>query len=115
MGAKGPAPRRERAFVLAGPALALAATAASIVTGQGGQPLGPLWALAIAWTVIASLAAALRRGFRHGDRSAFHDYRLPENDGDIDEWVSRTGRYQYLQDLDRHVRDDSHLRGHGLS
>ena len=57
----------------------------------------------------------MRRGFRHGDWYAFHDYRLPEDDGDIDEWVSRTGRYQYLADLERLIRDDSHIRNHDLS
>ena len=106
---------RERAFVLGGIALALAATLAWIAAGGDGHLLGPLWAFAIAWTAVASLAAALRRGFRHGDWSAFRNHEFPEDDGDIDEWSSRTGRYQYLADLDRLIRDDDRLRDHGLS
>ena len=106
---------RERVFVLAGPILALAATVIWIATGEGGRLLGPLGVAAIAWTAAASLAAALRRGFRHGDRSAFHDYEFPEDDGEIHEWSSRTGRYRYLADLERPVRDDGHLRNHDLS
>ena len=58
---------RERAFVLAGPGLALLASAASLALGAGTQCIGPLWLAAIAWTVAASFAAALWRGLRHRD------------------------------------------------
>ena len=51
------------------------------------------------------------RGFRHRDWSAFGRHEFPENDGDIDEWASRTGRYSWLGDMeDRLLHDDDHLR-----
>ena len=103
--------RRERAFVLGGPGLALLYTAASLALGAGAEAIGPLWMAAIAWTVLASTAHVLWLGVRHRDWSAFRDYELPEDDGEIDEWSSRTGRYQYLGDLeDRLLHDDDHLR-----
>ena len=37
-------------------------------------------------------------GIRHGDWSAFRRHRLPEDDGEADEFASRTGRYQWLGD-----------------
>ena len=68
---------------------------------------------AVAWTAAASLAGALWRGFRHRDRSAFHGYEFPEDDGDLDEWASRTGLYSYLRDREeRLLHDDDHLRNH---
>ena len=73
--------------------------------------LAPLWLVAIAWTVLASLAGALLRGFRHGDWSAFRRHGFPEDDGEADEFASRTGRYQWLGDQeDRLLHDDDHLR-----
>ena len=102
---------RERAFVLGGLGLAALCTAATLASGADTAHVGPLWMAAIAWTVVASLAAALRRGFRHRDWSAFGRHEFPENDGDIDEWASRTGRYSWLGDMeDRLLHDDDHLR-----
>ncbi len=107
---------RERVFVLAGPGLALFVSAASVGLGAGAHCIGPIWMVAIAWTVAASFAAALWSGFRHRDWSAFHAYEFPDDDGDLDEWSSRTGRYQYLRDReDRLLHDDDHLRNHDLS
>ena len=102
---------RERAFVLGGPGIALVYTTVSFALGANAAHVGPLWMAAIAWTVVASLAGALNRGLRHRDWSAFRAHQLPEDDGEIDEWSSRTGRYSYLGDLeDRMLRDDEHLR-----
>ena len=98
---------RASAFVLGPLAVAALATAADTDTAF----LAPLWLAAIAWTVLASLAGALLRGFRHGDWSAFRRHRFPEDDGEADEFTSRTGRYQWLGDQeDRLLHDDDHLR-----
>ena len=102
---------RARVFVLGGLGIATLYTAAAFGLETGTEHIGPLWMTAIAWTVLASLSVALWQGFRHRDWSAFRDYELPEDDGDIDEWSSRTGRYAYLRDWEeRHLRDDDHLR-----
>ena len=86
---------------------------AALATGAGADAafLGPLWLAALAWTVLASLAGALGRGLRRGDRSAFGRFRFPEDDGEADEFASRTGRYQWLGDHeDRLLHDDDRLR-----
>ncbi len=102
---------RARAFVLGGLAAAAVYTAATLALGAGAEHIGPLWLAAIAWTFAASLAGALWRGFRHGDWSAFSDYELPEDDGEMDEWLSRTGRHSSLRDMeDELLHDDEHLR-----
>ena len=102
---------RARAFVLGGLALAAVYTAAALALDAGAEHIGPLWMAAIAWTVAASLAGALWRGFRHRDWSAFSGYELPEDDGDIDEWALRTGRYSWLREMeDELLHDDDHLR-----
>ncbi len=80
------------------------------------QFIGLCWMVAIAWTVIANIACALWRGFRHGDWSAFHGYELPEDRGDCLDWSTRTGRYSYLRHWeDRHQHDDGYLRNHDMS
>ena len=109
-GPAGPATWRKRLFVLGPLALAALATAATFALGADTGFAGPLWMAAIAWTVPASLAGALARGLRHGDWSAFGRHRFPEDGGELDEWSSRTGRYQYLADIEDRLRDDDHLR-----
>ena len=102
---------RVRVLVLGGLALATVYTAAALVLGAGTEHIGPLWMTAIAWTVPASLAGALWRGFRHRDWSAFSAYEIPDDDGDVDEWMSRTGRYSGLGEMeDQLLRDHDHLR-----
>ncbi len=102
--------RRARAFVLGGPALAAVYSAAALALDAGTERIGPLWMAAIAWTLGASLAGALWRGFRR-DWSAFSGYELPEDDGDVDEFISRTGRYSSLGEMeDRMLHDHDHLR-----
>ena len=102
---------RAPAAVLGPLALAVLATGAALGSGADTAFLGPLWLAAVAWTVLASLAGALLRGFRHDDWSAFRRHRFPEDDGDIDEFASRTGRYDWLgEEEDRLLHDDNHLR-----
>ena len=102
---------RERAFVLGGLAPAALCTAASSVLGT--EFVAFAWLAAIAWTVSASLAAALWRGFRHRDWSAFRGCELPDDRDDEIDWATRTGTYAWLGDLeDRRLHDDDHLRSH---
>ena len=98
-------PWRAPALVL-GP-LALAALAT--VAGADAALLAPLWLAALAWTVLASLAGALGRGLRHGDWSAFARHRFPDDDGEADEFASRTGRYDWLGEDEDRLHDDRHL------
>ena len=100
-----------RAFVLAGPGVAVLATGGALASGAGVQPLAPVWLAALAWTVLASLAGALHRGFRHRDWSAFRDCELPDGHGERFDWDTRTGSYAWMRDFeDRHLHDDDHLR-----
>ena len=102
--------RRERLLVLGGPAVAALCTAASSRARNRRGFVGFTWIAAIAWTALASLAAALWRGFRHRDWSAFRDYELPEDDEGLD-MDTRTGSYSYLRDWEeRNLHDDGHLR-----
>ena len=105
---------RARAFVLGGLALALAVTVFSVAAGMGARFLGGIWFWAVIWTVLAALACAMWRGFRHGDWSAFDRYDLPEDGNDRFDWATRTGRYAWLRDAeDGHPHDEDHLRDHG--
>ena len=102
---------RARAFVLGPLAVAALATAASFGPGTDTAFLAPLWLAAIAWTVLASLAGALARGFRHGDWSAFGRHELPDGPDYGLDMDTRTGSYSYLRDEeDRLLHDDDHLR-----
>ena len=102
---------RVRAFVFGGLALAAAYTAATLALDAGLEHIGTLWMAAIAWTVLAGFAGALWRGFRHHDWSAFSRYERPEDDGEMDEWLSRTGRYSSLRDKEEELLyDNDHLR-----
>ena len=75
--------------------------------GADAALLGPLWLAALAWTVLASLAGALLRRIRHGDRSALGRYRLPDGPDDGLDMDTRTGMYAYLRDEeDRVLHDD---------
>ena len=103
---------RDAVFVLAGIGVAAIATVAAFAFGADTGFAGPLWLAAIAWTVVASLAGALHRGLRHRDWSAFGRHEFPDDDGDIDEFASRTGRYEWLGDLEDRLHDDDHLRNH---
>lgn len=102
---------RARAFVLGGFAIAAVYTVTALAFDAGAEHIAPLWTTAIAWTVAASLAGSLWRGFRHRDWSAFSGYELPEDDGEVDEWALRTGPYSWLREMeDELLYDDDHLR-----
>ena len=97
-----------RAFVLAGPALALLYTFFVLATGGAVGLTGGVWFCAVLWTFLAALAGALWRTYR-GDRSAFAGYELPEGDGDRFDWSTRTGRYAWLREIEEgelHTHDD---------
>ena len=99
----------ERAFVFAGPAIALLASAVALASDVDMAHLGPLWLGALAWTVAASLTGALRRGLVHRDWSAFRRARLSDGRDDRIDWVSKTGAYAYLRIGEEHeelARDD---------
>ncbi len=109
--ARRPTTRAERLIVLGGFVFAALWTAAAAILGIGMETVGAAWLAAVLWTVPSSLALALRRGFVDRDWSAFGDHDFPRDDGDLDEWSSRTGRYQYLADMeDRLLRDDDRYR-----
>ena len=58
---------REAAVVLGGLAVALALTPVLYLLPAGAGLIGPLWLLAILWSVLASLARALWQGVSRGD------------------------------------------------
>ena len=111
---------RERAFVLGGLALAAPVTAVLLVLDVDRAAIGLVWLIAVAWTAVASIAAAIRCGIVHGDRSAFggrarrHD-RFPDTRAESFDWDTRTGQFAYMridEDRERLPRDDC-LRNHG--
>ena len=103
---------RERAFVLGGLGIALAATVVLLAFGVGAELIGPLWFAAIVWTVVAQIAHVLWLGFRHRDWSGFRQHPEPDREDEHD-WASRTGRYSYRRHLeDRHLHDTDHIRNH---
>ena len=113
--AKGGTTWRERLFVLAGLALAMLFTAGSLALDAGAAWIGPLWLAGVSWTVLASLAGALRRGFRYRDWSAFGCHDLDRSREDEIDWSTRTGAWAYLriaEENERLMRDDDHLRDH---
>ena len=96
--------RAERATVLAGVTIAVAGTAFSAFFGVGLEFAGALWLAAIAWTVVASLALALRRGLRHGDWSAFRRRRLPDGRDERIDAATESGQYAHLSVAEEHER-----------
>lgn len=100
-----------RLFVLGGLRVAALGTAAALALGTGTEYIALLWAAALAWTALASLAGALRQGLRHRDWSAFRRHELPDGCDEALDMDTRTGSYAYLRDWeDRHLHDDDHLR-----
>ena len=93
----------ERAIVRGGPAIAALWTAVPLMLDTGMETVGAAWTIAIAWTVLSSLALALRRGIRARDWSAFRRYRLPHND-DLVSWSAKSGAYAYLRVAEEHQR-----------
>ncbi len=82
--------RAERAVVLGGFALAAFATAPAFLPGGDLEAVAALWLAAAVWAFIASLALALRRGFRDGDWSAFRRCEMTDGTELID-WSTKSG------------------------
>jgi len=115
----------ERAFVLGGLALALPVTAVLLVLGAGGEAVGFVWLVAVVWTALASLAAALWSCLVHRDRSAFRGGSRrghgcprhacpPDTRAEGFDWNTRTGAFAYMRIGDDRERllDDDRLRDH---
>lgn len=99
----------ERLAVLAGPALAATWTAVAAVLGTGMEIAGMLSLAAIGWTVVSSLALALRRGIRRGDWSAFRRPRLHDGRDERIDAATNSGQYAHLEIAEEHermMRDD---------
>ncbi len=105
---------KERIFVLCGPGIAITVTAASPALGIDGEALALLWPAALAWTVFASLACALRRGICHGHWSSFG-----KGDGqdrsreELVDWSTGTGAWLDIAIAEQHealMREDDPLR-----
>ena len=96
--------RTERATVLAGVTIAAICTASSAFLGVAMDFAGALWLAVIAWTVVSSLALALRRGIRHGDWSAFRRRRLPDGRDERIDAATESGQYAHLSVAEEHER-----------
>ena len=94
----------ERLLVLGGLALAALYTAGSLAAGTGTEAIGPLWMAGILWMVPSSLAAALWRGFRRRDWSAFGGYRLDCGRDENFDWDTRSGEYAWMAVAEEHER-----------
>ena len=94
----------ERMIVLGGFAAAAVWTATAILTGVGTSAVAALWLAAIAWTVVASLALALRRGIRHGDWSAFRRRRLPDGRDERIDAATQSGQHAWTEIAEEHDR-----------
>ena len=103
----------ERAFVLGGLVAAALATAGAPILDIGAELVGPLWVAAVAWTVLASLAGALWRGFRYRDWSAFRAREPARGREDLIDWSTGTGAWLDLRVAEEHerlMRDDDSVR-----
>ena len=96
--------RAERATVLAGVTIAAAGTAFSAFFGVGLEFAGALWFAAIAWTLVSSLALALRRGLRHGDWSPFRRRGLPDGRNERIDAATESGQYAWMEVAEEHER-----------
>ena len=96
--------RGERAVVLGGLALAALWTAVAAASGVGLETAGAVWLAAILWTVLASLACALRRGIRRRDWSAFRKYKLPDDRDERIDAATQSGQYAFLEVAEEHER-----------
>ena len=102
-GPSGPT-RRERVAVLGGLALAALWTAFAAASGADLETAGVAWLAAVLWTVIASLACALRRGIRRRDWSAFRRYTLPDGRDERIDAATQSGQYAFLDVAEEHER-----------
>ena len=98
----------ERAVVLGSFSVAALATAPAFLLGGDLEVVAAMWLTAALWAFIASLALALRRGFRDGDWSAFRRSG-PPGDNDTLDWSLKSGAYAYMAVAEEHerlMRDD---------
>ena len=95
--------RRERSVVLGSFAVAALATAPAFLLGGDLEVVAALWLAAAVWASVASLALALRRGFRDGDWSAFRRSG-PPGDNDTLDWSLKSGAYAYMAVAEEHER-----------
>ena len=95
--------RRERAFVLGGFAAAALATAPAFLLDGGLEAVAAIWLAAAVWAFIASLALALRRGFRDGNWSAFRRCEMTNNT-ELADWSTQTGEYAWMAVAEEHER-----------
>ena len=93
----------ERAIVLGGFAIAALHTAVAAMLDTGMETVGAAWTIAIAWTVLSSLALALRRGIRRRDWSAFRRHRIPDN-GELIDYTTKSGAYAFMRVAEEHER-----------
>ena len=94
---------RERAFVLGGFAVAALATAPAFLLGGALEDVAALWLAAAVWAFTASLALALRRGFRDRDWSAFRRRGMTD-DTELVDWSTQTGEYAWMAVAEEHER-----------
>ena len=95
--------RPERALVLGSYAVAALATAPAFLLGGDLEVVAAMWLTAAVWAFIASLALALRRGFRDGDWSAFRCCEMTDNTELVD-WSTQTGEYAWMSVAEEHER-----------
>ena len=96
--------RAERAIVLGGFAIAALWTVAALMSGAGAEAIGPLWMAAVGWTILASLACALRRGIRRRDWSAFRGYELGCGRDERIDAATQSGQYAWMAVAEEHER-----------
>ena len=93
----------ERAVVLGSFSVAALATAPAFLLGGDLEVVAALWLAAAVWAFIASLALALRRGFRDGDWRAFRRCQLPDDNDTLD-WSLQSGAYVDMEIAEQHER-----------
>ena len=95
---------RERAFLSTGVGVAVTTSAVSLTLDAGLEFVGPVWLAAFAWTMLASIAHALWRGFRRGDWSAFREAYEPPHHRDVIDLGTGTGVGAYRRIAERNER-----------
>ena len=75
----------------AGVGVAATVSAVSLTLDAGLELVGPVWLGVFAWTILASIAHALWRGFRRGDWSVFREAYEPPHHRDALDLGTCTG------------------------
>ena len=79
--------------MLAGFAAAALCTAWSVGAGADIETIAAAWLAAVAWAFVASLALALRRGFRRRGWSAFGRYTTCRTTPSFIDWSTKSGAW----------------------